>query len=121
MRFYVLVTTALIGFASAAATQPVTVDEVASLMEQLSAQVAAAEAAPLPEGSEGAARQLVVGLQQKLDHQQTVSAQRQSEIAAATAQIVAILPAFPASRLPPPGPTLPLPIPKNRPALADLN
>ncbi len=103
-----LVAVALFAAASLGSTvfaQDVSEDDVATLLEELTARIEAAEAAPMPEGSEGAAQRALAERQRILSDRQAAVQQHQSEIAAATAQILAALPvAVPALAAPDPAP-----------------
>jgi serine/threonine-protein kinase PpkA len=81
-------------------------DDVARLLDQLTAQIDSAEAAPAPEDSEEAAQVQLAERQRALGDRQAIVTQRRAEIEAATAQILASLPVFPVAAPPPPvGPT----------------
>lgn len=115
--------------------QSVTYSDVVQMVDQLAAQVEAAEAVPFAEGSQGAAlarlSNLNAALQDREDAQSTIVA----EIARSVAAISAALPPFPVAPAPAPEPapepilpdppaprpaSAPEPTPATLPALADL-
>jgi serine/threonine-protein kinase PpkA len=86
-------------FASFAANgvhaQSLSVQDVSTMIGQLSAEVEAAEAAPFTEGTAGAAQAQLVELTAALANQEAAIAASEAEAAASIGAIVAVLPAFP--------------------------
>lgn len=93
------------------------VEQVIGLLDQLAAQVAASEAEPFVEGSEGAAQARLAELAAALQAQEARLAERQGQVDASVAAITAALPAFPPTPQPDPDPA-PDPAPAPEPPVA---
>lgn len=97
--------------------QSATVPDVTQMVDQLAAQVEAAEALPFAEGSQGAALARLADLDAALQDREAAIATVVAEIADSIAVISAALPPFPAAPEPAPVPA-PEPAPEPEPAPA---